>query len=306
MPQAATVWAGIGGAAEGLAKGYSWQKEHEQKDRAISSREEIARLREEIRQMIADATNRTRVEVAGIGASSRENVAGIGATSRENVATINQTGANYRHDAVSGDTTAREAGADRRLTRNIDFGYDLEAGRNRRHTTPSGNAVLGSETTRRGQDIGAATSRRGQDLTFQLGTRGQDVTASTAARGQDVRSRDSRYSADKRNAMFQGIFGPTPITPTSSPQPQEPPPPADAAAPAPTPAPTGRTPVTPPTTEPRVQPQANDAPADREQRRRTRFEQIKREIADRQRKGQDITDLIRELQQLRTQGGGGL
>jgi hypothetical protein len=245
----------------------------------------------------------SRRDVAGIGADSRRDVAGITADSRENVATITQGGANYRHDTVSGDTSAREAGSDRRLTRNLDFGL-------KKLNTDSADR-------RYGVDVGASTARRGQDVTSETTRRGQDITQGTTQRGQDIRSKDSRYGADKRGAMYQNLFGATPITL---------PPGAMPAAPLEgtgTPLPAGpgqgggvpltQTPITapvvkpsvitPPAATPPVQPQSADAPADKEMQRRSRFEQIKQQIAERQKKGQDITDLVRQLQQLRSGGG---
>jgi len=60
-----------------------------------------------------------------------------------------------------------------------------EQGRNARWATPSGNAKLGSDTTRRGQDLNftlgedrEAVTQRGQDINFGLGKQRNDITAS--------------------------------------------------------------------------------------------------------------------------------
>lgn len=55
-----------------------------------------------------------------------------------------------------------------------------ERGATIRHLEPSGSAALGSETTRRGQDIGANTTTRGQDITAETARRGQDLAAEAA------------------------------------------------------------------------------------------------------------------------------
>jgi hypothetical protein len=145
----------------------------------------MAQLRAEVQQMIAQLNAGSREKVAGMGADSREKVAGIGADSRVEVANINQTGANDRHATASGSVIENNRGAMERLRKNIDFGYDKvfaeQGGMNYRHNTASGNATLGAQTARRGQDVGASTARRGQDLTFKLG--GQ--RDATTQRGQD-------------------------------------------------------------------------------------------------------------------------
>jgi len=55
-----------------------------------------------------------------------------------------------------------------------------------RHNTASGSAILGAETSRRGQDIGQSTAIRGQDIGRSTAIRGQDIGADTARRGQDI------------------------------------------------------------------------------------------------------------------------
>jgi hypothetical protein len=61
----------------------------------------------------------------------------------------------------------------------IDKATGRELGRMPKAATP--DAALGSETSRRGQDIGAQTAVRGQDITAQTATRGQDMTDARAA-----------------------------------------------------------------------------------------------------------------------------
>lgn len=67
-----------------------------------------------------------------------------------------------------------------------------------RHSTPSGNALLGAETQRRGQDISAQVQMRGQDVTM----RGQDITAETARRAQDISlSKQEREQQERARAQ---------------------------------------------------------------------------------------------------------
>lgn len=290
------VLSGIAGGAKGAAAGFSWQKEFGQKEREISSREEIARLRAEVQQMINEANNSTRRDVANTGADSRRDVAGITANSRETVASTN---ADSRETVAGLNNTSRESIAgqrDQTARRGQDFQFDL--------------GKLRNATARRGQDITSADSRYGVDTRSSDSRYGVDAGHETARRGQDVRSGDSRYSTDKRNAMFQGVFGPTPVTPAGvKPSVQVPDREKEVqdSTTTPTAAPTlnGRTPVTikppvtPPASAPPAQPQDASAAADLEVKRRTRFEQIKRDIEDRKRKGQDFSDLVKELKALR-------
>lgn len=111
----------------------------------------------------------------------------------------------------------KERGQDQKLTVEqlkadirIMLAEAAESGRNARHDAPSGNALVGAETTRRGQDMTSATAQRGQDLNFDLGTqrdsttqRGQDLTFRTnetrdvtARRGQDLGAETSRRGQD--------------------------------------------------------------------------------------------------------------
>ncbi len=235
----AQAWlAGVGGALEGAAKGYSWQKEYDQKERGLDIREQIAQLREEIRQKIAEMTEGGRN-------ARHETPSGdtlVRTQTQRDIADTTEAGRNARWSVPSGNTLFTEAGRDRRWNTPSANTELTELGRNTRWATPSGNARLGSETTRRGQDIGASTARRGQDLTFSLGTSGQQVTQ----RGQDVTSQDRRYATDRRNAAFAGLFGPMPVTPVK-PEPEEP---EDIPQVAPVspmgagPAPIGRPPIT--------------------------------------------------------------
>jgi hypothetical protein len=240
----AQAWlAGAGGALEGAAKGWSWEKDYQQKERGLDIRETIAQLREEVRQKIAELTEagkKERHETPSGDTLVKEK----GATERTNTT---EAGRNTRWSTPSANTLFTEEGRNTRWNTPSANATLAETGRNTRWATPSGNATLGSETTRRGQDIGASTARRGQDLTFSLGTSGQQVTQ----RGQDIGSRDRRYGIDRRNAAFQGLFGPTPITPVK-PEPEVPEeipqiPPLAAPgglSPAPAPAFVGRPPIT--------------------------------------------------------------
>lgn len=187
------ILAGISGALRGGVDQYTWQKEHKQKERAITSREDMARLKEEIRLMIEQTKEGGRNE--------------RWETPSGNVVT-QEAGRTERHATPSGNIIANNEGAMNRLKKSIDFGYDKtfmeEAGRNSRWTTPSGNARLGSETTRRGQDVSASTTRRGQDIGASTARRGQDFTFelgktrdATDRRGQDF----SFQLGGERNAI---------------------------------------------------------------------------------------------------------
>lgn len=200
MPNAETVLGGIAGALHGGLNEYARQQDYRQKDRAIESRDEQSQLRAEVQQMIAQ-----------LNATSREKVAQTGADSREKVAETNQAGANARHDTASGSVIENNRGAMERLKQNIDFGYDKtfleESGRNKRWAAPSGNATLGAQTTRRGQDVSAETTRRGQDKTFDLGTQRD----STTRRGQDNTFKlgtDRNAILKKKGSIYDNLFAP--------------------------------------------------------------------------------------------------
>jgi hypothetical protein len=112
---------------------------------------------------------------------------------------LQEAGRNQRHETPSGNVVAQQAGA------------------NYRHETASGNAILGAETTRRGQDITSETTRRGQDLTFDTSNRRIDSTrqnvldslrnstdrarlsAAVTERGQDTTADSSRFGAESAN-----------------------------------------------------------------------------------------------------------
>lgn len=79
-----------------------------------------------------------------------------------------------------------------------------ERGENERWGNASGNARLGAETTRRGQDIAAATSRRGQDLTDARAARGGPE--SPAASG--MKAADSNAIASITARAFGGMHDP--------------------------------------------------------------------------------------------------
>lgn len=232
------ILAGVSGALSGGLSGYQWGKERQDRKDQQTEQNRL-RKEEEDRKKAADAAKQG--ENDRMIAAQKEIIESLPDTNPDgspntlktalrvqygfkgNLGStiVKDAGQTERHNTVSGDTTAKEAGATNRKGMDIDFGYDKlftdstdrrhavdtqEQGRNSRWMTPSGNARLGSETTRRGQDIGASTA-----------TRGQDVTAATATRGQDVRSKDSRYRADKQNALFQGLYGPTPVVPGPQP-----------------------------------------------------------------------------------------
>jgi hypothetical protein len=213
------VAAGIGGGLSAGVNQYNWQKDYEQKDRAIDSRTQIEQLKLEVREMIAQ---------------------------------LNEQGRNERWATPSGNIQTQQQGATERATM-------AEEGRNDRWATPSGNAFLSSETSRRGQDLNFdlgirrdTTTQRGQDITATTARRGQDVGATTSRRGQDLtfKTAEMRDVTDRRGqdlgattqaaneqgrntrAAMQGVnfYGATPVTaPQGMRQPVSAPAPAPSA-----------------------------------------------------------------------------
>jgi hypothetical protein len=95
----------------------------------------------------------------------------------------------------------------------IDKATGRELGRMPKAATP--DAALGSETSRRGQDIGAQTAVRGQDITArgqdigaQTAVRGQDMTAQTAVRGQDLTAQTATRGQDMTDARAAATKAP--------------------------------------------------------------------------------------------------
>lgn len=68
-----------------------------------------------------------------------------------------------------------------------------EEGAMTRHGTPSGSAVLGSETTIRGQNLSADTTRRGQDIAERTAIRGQDLQQAS----RDAKAAESEQARQK-------------------------------------------------------------------------------------------------------------
>lgn len=187
-----TVLSAIGGGLKGAFEGYSYEREAGQRDKQIANQEEIARLRLEVQQMIAELNTGSRERVAGVAADSRRDVAETAAGSRERVA---DTGAGVRR---------------RGQDLSYDLGLTLEEGREKRWETPSGSAMLSSDTTRRGQDMGSATTRRGQDVTAGTARRGQDLNFTLGGernalteRGQDIGAATAATAEAGRTARFR-------------------------------------------------------------------------------------------------------
>jgi len=198
MPIVEDILAGIGGATRGGMEAYSWEKEHQQKERAITSREEMTKLKEEIRLMIADLNEG--------GRNTRHET-----PSGNTLVTVE--GANARHETPSGNTILTEGGrnarhatddATRRFVHTTPSGntINLEAGRDRRWLEPSGNAALGAETTRRGQDLNFTLGNT-RDATAR---RGQDVSADTTRRGQDAATERARIRGAGSTSPYSGLF----------------------------------------------------------------------------------------------------
>jgi hypothetical protein len=208
--------------------------------RRLQQQEELANLRGQISQMIAqlNAGSRERVaanhdETAVTNTNTRADaskaVAGTNATSRENVAATN-AGSRERVASANNDASLD------RLNRQIKFGeYKWK--------NPSANATLSSETTRRGQDVSATTTRRGQDIGSETARRGQDLSFNLGSERNALTERDQDIDfglGTERNANTRGrrsIFDVTfgaPNQPAAAPAPASPvmaPPPAAAPAP---------------------------------------------------------------------------
>lgn len=215
------LFAGIGGGLKGGLNAYTWQKEHQQKDREIDQRKEVAQLRGEIQMLIANANNQTKKDL---------------------------------HDDPSGSVIAQQEGADRRF-----FGVSgntqlMETGRMNRFSGVSGDtryrtdAQVGMNDQDNlvrtyVADQSNNTTRRGQDITFDLGRirdttarRGQDISADTAANAEFGRNdRSANELNNPRPLGGTGFITPpsggskTPIVPFDPRKPKAP----TAASPAP-------------------------------------------------------------------------
>lgn len=199
------ILAGVGGALKGGLEGFTWGKEFQQKERAISSREEIARLRDEIRLMIAQANEGGRM-------ARHETPSGNVVTQVE--------GANTRTAATNASREGIAEGRNAVTTRGQDITEQL--GMRRDETTRRGQDfgfTLGGmrdETTRRGQDISSTTTRRGQDISERLGTsaetgRNTRATAANTLREQEIESRE-RIAKQRRQNPYSALFGGLPVT----------------------------------------------------------------------------------------------
>lgn len=188
------ILAGVGGALKGGLEGFTWGKEFQQKERAISSREEIARLRDEIRLMIAQANEGGRMArheaPSGSVVAQQE-----GATKRTGMV---QEGQNFRF--TMGDNTRRRAqdiyqeqGVMRDLTqrRRQDFNFDL--------------GVMRDNTRRRAQDI---TERLGTSAESGRNTRATDANT---LREEEIESRE-RIAKQRRQNPYSALFGGLPVT----------------------------------------------------------------------------------------------
>ena len=249
-----SVFAALSGVAGGIRGGmteFARQQEHNQRQSQI---DESARIRDEEgrRKREKDANDegeRQRMIAAQreiIDSMPDENPDGSPNTLKTalkvqygfkgNIGStiVRDAGQTARHEAPSGSVIANNQGAMDRLTENLTFSYDKlnteEAGRNARWATPSGNAKLGSETTRRGQDVGASTARRGQDvalhgneLDFHLGTkrnettrRGQDQSFSLGTERNRIAGKRGIYDVDFNAVEPQAA---EPVAPVEAPAP---------------------------------------------------------------------------------------
>jgi hypothetical protein len=159
------VLAGIGGALGGAAQGMKFSYDAKVEQQKLDAQRQLQEHTLAIREMIANMQD-------------------------------------ARYDRVSANTAAQQAGeADRAAKKN-------ESDTARANKTnellsyqwqhPSANATLGSETTRRGQDMTSTTAQRGQDMSSSTARRGQDLTAGTAQRGQDIGAATSIYGGNLR------------------------------------------------------------------------------------------------------------
>jgi hypothetical protein len=172
---------GLAAGGKGAMDAYTWQKEHEQRDRVSETRAEIARLHAETRAMLEQLKEGGRAE---------------------------------RHATPSGSVIAQQAGATERAgvaneTRaaiaemNADVQRANEGGRNTRFD----KGITARSLWERMQDL---TQRRGQDLRHdEAGARnvttrrGQDLNAAAAA-ARDATARSGQTAATERARLRSG------------------------------------------------------------------------------------------------------
>ncbi len=215
----------IGGGLQGLVDAHKWQKEQDTRNRAITSREDYERVKEEVRQMIA-----------GMNVGEKH----------------------FEWTNPSANTTANNESKEKRhlwsaeeMAKNLDAKFHFErwkwetpsgnvltqtSEKAREHNTPSGTAVLQTREKARewntpsantklhidflGRELSTddATRRRDQDIRFDLGdrrlgldtTRTQNTLALRTERNAIMRNRPSPW-----NLKFGQPAGvsPTPVTP---------------------------------------------------------------------------------------------
>lgn len=310
------ILAGIGGAARGGFEGFSWQEgmnldKKKQADAAalkeadITSREQIAKLREEIRVQLETLKETGRSDrhdtpsgTAVLNEEGRNDRYGRPSGN----AVLAEEGRNDRWGTPSGNAVLADAGATQRHVTPSGSVLSQISAANQRWATPSGNATLGAETTRRGQDLGQQAAAQSTDA--------RRFAASEA-------TRRARLRGQQRDPWSSVTFDPAtsgemPVTPLAPATPSGPLPsggtdpiykwsdgttrmyPEGGAA--------AQVPVTPPAATPPAQPQSPDAVVDRDAQRRATFETIRTEIENRKKKGQAYDDLIKQLKKLRTGG----
>lgn len=186
------VGLGLAGALNSGLDHLSFQQQHEQRDRAIDSREEVARLQAELRAMIAEAQIAGRREVAGMNNATRETVANTAAGSRENVATIN--------------ATSREGVADKNNATRFDIASMFEVGRNARHDRPSGNVTAQQAGANQRQATGH-TNRMTVESFLEGGRNTRAKDANTLRVQENDKNREVERERLRRRAdPFAGLF----------------------------------------------------------------------------------------------------
>lgn len=215
------ILGGIGAGLGGVASGLAYNDEQNLKREALAQKEEIARLQNDIKVMLAGmniddrqtrhATPSGNVVAQQEGATERNTATNM---TRENIATILEGGRNDRWATPSGNVTAanasREKVADANNASRMTIQQFLESGRNRRFD-------VGDETRRHGIDTGAATATRGQDTTAATAAAGRASAAEIAAanrasaeRREQIRSRGRNFGAIN---FTEGAEAPAPETP---------------------------------------------------------------------------------------------
>jgi len=201
------------GAGEGAVTGLRDQRDAAMVAQKIQQQEELAQMREEVRQAIASLNEEGRN--ARWGRVSGNVEAQQAGQDRRSSAEI--LASNWKWRTPSGNVEAQQAGETARTNAIVEGAntraQGAEQGRNLRWSLPSGNVKLSTETTRRGQDLGAETTRRGQDFGFTLGTEHNTIARKRA--NQSIFGDQTVTGADQSSGRDVNLpaLGAIPVTP---------------------------------------------------------------------------------------------